>query len=94
MSAMQQRIVHCVDELPMGLCSSDKLTGESVMTHPDWQVLVFSRYGSCQQVVTHAQFKRNICTQTAHAWGLVSGPCSFNWRGKGHDTGRMIERTD
>lgn len=70
------------NELSMGLCSSDKFTGESVVTHPDRQVLVLSRYGSCQQVVTHAQFKGHICTQTAHAWALVSVACSFNWEGK------------
>lgn len=68
----------------MGICSSDKFTDESVMTHPDWQVLVLSRYGSSQQIVTHAQFKRNICTQT-YAWGLVSVARSFNWKGKGSD---------
>ncbi len=42
------------------------------MTHPDWQVLVLSRYGSSQQVVAHAQFKCHICTQTSHAWVLVA----------------------
>ena len=66
----------------MGACSSDKFIGESVMTHPDRQILVLSRYGSSQQVVTHAQFKCHICTQTSHAWELVPVACSFNWKGK------------
>ena len=67
------------------------VTDESVMTHPDWQVLVFSRYGSRQQVVAHAQFKRNICRQTSCAWVLVHVACSFNWTGKGYNTQRMTK---
>ncbi len=49
--------------MSMGVCGSAKFTDESVMTHPDWQVLVLSRYGSSQQVVAHAQFERNICNR-------------------------------